>query len=115
MTGDQENFEVLTVEEVRRRYKVDGVKAAPAEFDEAEVPDSVKHLIPLAKVWGIGDDLLRDAMARAADPDALRELKIAVLAVDDELERWLLSREALATISPAYLAVTNLVMVADSV
>jgi hypothetical protein len=97
------------------KFRHAGVKAEPVEFDESEVPDSLKHLIPLAKVWGIGDDLLRDVMARAADPDALRELKTAVLAVDDEFDRWLLSPEALATISRAYVAFTSLRMVADAV
>lgn len=52
MTDDQPNFEVLTVGEVRRRYRLQGVKAEPVDFDEGEVPDSLRHLIPLARVVG---------------------------------------------------------------
>jgi hypothetical protein len=110
------NFEVLTVGELRRRYREMGITAQPIDFDEREVPPSLKHLIPLAHVWGIRDDLLRDDMRRAADPATLKELKALVYAADDELEAWLISPEELShSPSDAYVAFTNLTMVADSV
>ena len=115
MSADDPNFEVLTVGELRRRYRLLGVVAEEAEFDEGEVPVALKHLIPLARVWGIGDDLLREDMREAADPEALKELKRAVRAVEDELDKWLLSPQALAKMSKAYVAFTNLVMVADEI
>lgn len=115
MTDDRPSFEVLTVEEVRRRYQLWGVKAEPVAFDENEVPAALKHLIPLARVWGIGDDVLREDMVAAADPEALMELKRAVKAVNRDMSDWLSSPSALAKISPAYLAFTNLRMVADEV
>lgn len=115
MTEDRPNFEVLTVEEVRRRYRVAGISAKPVDFDESEVPDSLKYLIPLARVWGIGDDVLREDMVAAADPAAMKDLKRAVRAVDRDLSKWLTSPAALSKISPAYLAFANLLMVADEV
>jgi len=115
MTDDRPNFEVLTVEEIRHRYRLAGIKAEPVNFDESEVPDSLKYLIPLARVWGVGDDVLREDMVEAADPAALKELKRAVYAVDAELTEWLMSPAALAVISPAYLAFSSLRMVADGV
>ncbi len=115
MTDDQPNFEVLTVEEVRRRYRLHGVKAEPVDFDEGDVPDSLRHLIPLARIWGIGDDVLREDMVEAADSSALNELKSAVTASKQDLRNWLSSPVALAKPTPAYLAFTNLRMVADEV
>ena len=115
MPGQDPNFEVLSVAEVRRRYRLLDIKAQEIEFNEAEVPDVLKHLIPLAHVWGIGDDVLRDDMMAIADPGALKELKRAVRAVDRDFSAWLTSPKALAKITPAYLAFTNLRMLADAV
>ena len=70
----------------------------------------------MARVWGVGDDVLRDDMRRRADPEELRALKKAVVVLDDELDEWLTSPEALASEpSAAYLAFTNLRIVADCV
>lgn len=113
MATHQPNFEVLTVEEVRRRYRLEGIKAEPVAFDDHDVPDSLKHLMSLARVWGIGDDVIRDDMVAAADPAALKELKQAVRAADRELNRWLASPNALANPTAAYFAFTNLRMAAD--
>jgi hypothetical protein len=115
MTDDRPLYEVLTVEEVRRRYRLAGIKAEPVDFDENDVPDSLKHLIPLARVWGIGDDVLREDMVEAADPAALKELKSAISSVKQDLRTWLSSPPEVARLSPAYLAFTNLRMVADEV
>jgi hypothetical protein len=115
MTDDRPPYEVVTVEEVRRRYRLAGIKAEAVDFDENDLPDPMKHLIPLARVWGIGDDVLREDMVQAADRAALNELKAAVSAVKQDLRSWLSSPTEIARLSPAYLAFTNLRMVADEV
>jgi hypothetical protein len=112
-TENSENFEVLSVGELRKRYREQGVRAEPVEFDETEVPDSLKHLIPLARIYGIGEDLLREDLVEAAGPAAIRALKQAVAAVDAEFDSWLTSPDALARMSPAHLAFSNLRMAAD--
>lgn len=116
MTEDLSNFEVLSADQVRRRYRLTGVRAQEVDFDERDVPKSLRHLIPLARVWGIGDDVLREDLQDAADPTALRELKALVTAANDDLDEWLTSPKAISSgPSKAYLAFTNLRMVADSV
>src|SRR5262249_29618267 len=97
-------------------FGLEGIQAEEVKFDEDDVPAALRHLIPLAKVWGIGDDVLRDDLRRAADPEALMELKRSVAEVDDDFDAWLTSPEALAEgPTPAYLAFTNLRMVADAI
>jgi hypothetical protein len=117
MTEPDPNFEVLTTAELLRRYRAAGIAAQPVDFDEAEVPVAVRHLIPLAHIWGEGDDVLREQMENAAPREQLVHLKRAVSAVDDDLDAWLTSPEALGRAGPtaAYLAFTNLRMVADGV
>ena len=89
---------------MRRRYRLMGIKDERVDFDERDVPAKLKHLIPLAHVWGIGDDVLRDDLQKATDPEALQELKALVAAADDDLDAWLTSREGVASgPSKAYL------------
>jgi hypothetical protein len=67
-------------------------------------------------MWGIRDDLLRDDMRHAADPKTLKDLKALVEAATDDLNAWLTSPKELSSgPSDAYVAFTNLTMVADSV
>ena len=113
MTDERPNFEVLTVSKVRERYRLAGIRAEPVDFDERHVPASLKHLIPLARVFGIGDDVLRDDLVAAADPSARQELKQLLRAADNDLNEWLTSPAELANPTAAYLAFTNLRMAAD--
>ncbi len=116
MSEKDPNFEVLRIGELRRRYREMGIKAEPIDFDERDVPPRLKHLIPLARMWGIRDDLLRDDMRHAADPKTLKDLKALVEAATDDLDAWLTSPKELSSgPSDAYVAFTNLTMVADSV
>ena len=113
VTDERPSFEVLTVKEIRERYRLAGIQAEPVDFDERDVPASLRHLIPLARVFGIGDDVLRDDLVEAADPAAIKELKRLLRAADDDLNTWLTSPAELRNPSAAYLAFSNLRMAAD--
>ncbi|MBV9100950.1 MAG: hypothetical protein JO198_07895 [Candidatus Dormibacteraeota bacterium] len=114
-TGDGGDFEVVTGGEVLRRYRTGDLVDAPVEFDDGDVPSSVRHLIPLARHWGIGDDVLREHLVHAGDPRDLAEMKAAVEAAEDALDAWLTSADALRDPSAAYLAFTSLRMAAELV
>jgi hypothetical protein len=79
------------------------------------VPEGVEVLLPLAAIWGIGDDVDRSVAIEQADPDQLREVIAAVDAVDSRvLYGWLTGTDATSTTpSPEYVAITNLTMAAD--
>jgi hypothetical protein len=54
------------------------------------IPDSVRSLLPLAEVWGVGDDFEREAMVDEAALDELCAMVVAVDSVpDDDLYGWL--------------------------
>jgi hypothetical protein len=113
--SDDPNFEVLPGEEMRRRYGLYAQNAPIAEFDEAEVPEGLRSLIPLARRWGVGDDLIREDMLRKAERRELDELRAAVVAVEDELDAWLATPPSLGSPSDsAYIAFSNMRIAADS-
>jgi hypothetical protein len=43
-------------------------------FDESKVPEDLRDLIPLAKKWGVGDDLYRGEIGRRATIEERKEL-----------------------------------------
>ena len=79
------------------------------------IPETVKVLLPLADLWGVGDDYERAAMVDGAPLGELRTMVAAVDAVpDDDLCGWLAGPESHSSHpSPEYVAITCLIMAAD--
>jgi hypothetical protein len=79
------------------------------------MPDSVRVLLPLAEVWGIGDDVERSMIVEAASPNELRAMVAAVDSVpDNDLYGWLTGPDSRsANPSREYVAITCLTMAAD--
>src|SRR4051812_1481806 len=81
-------------------------------LDPSRVPAAVRHLLPLAEAWGIGDDYDRERAVSTASHDELADLVHAVKDADDEaLFGWLAGDESFSE-SPTteYLAFTCMVM-----
>ena len=77
--------------------------SSTAALDPAQVPESLRHLVPLARQWGIGDDLERTKQierSSAADRDALAAAlaphHAEITAGLDSLEPGAMSDEAAA-------------------
>jgi hypothetical protein len=63
--------------------------AAAARLDTNVVPPDLRHLIPLAERWGIGDDVDRNAAVDRATPAERAELEGAVAPVHARITAWL--------------------------
>jgi hypothetical protein len=89
-------------------------------FDESPVPQGLKHLIPLAQVWGQASSVARDKVIDATPP-AVRTFVAEMLSregVQEQLDMWLAGPEAASGIktgefSDAYLAFTYLNVAGD--
>jgi hypothetical protein len=53
------------------------------------VPEDLRHLVPLAERWGIGDDVDRHAAVGRATPAEREELERAVAPADARITAWL--------------------------
>jgi hypothetical protein len=71
--------------------------------------------LPLAEVWGLGDDIERSLMVERASTDQLQAMVAAVNAVpEDDLYGWLSGPESHSPAPSAeYVAITCLTMAAD--
>lgn len=63
--------------------------AATVQLDPANVPDALRSLVPLAQVWGIGDDVDRAAFIRAASAADREALRAAIAPHQTRITVWL--------------------------
>jgi hypothetical protein len=110
----EQEHELLSVEEMRARYGLVAENRPTIRLNPGNVPEGLRHLIPYAELWGVGDDLIRDDMVRSAPKEAIDELKRIVEDHDDLLDEWLAGPEAdSADPSPEYLAFSAMRMASD--
>jgi hypothetical protein len=107
-------FELLSVEDLRRKYGLVAANPPRIVIRAERVPEGLRHLIPHAELWGVEDDLIREDMVRHAPPAALRELRTLIKANEHVLEDWLAGPEASnPDPSPEYCAFSAMRMAAD--
>lgn len=114
MATEDRRFELLSVEEMRRKYGLVAANRPVVPLNPERVPEALLSLVPYAELWGVGDDLIRDDMVRGAPREAIEDLKRVVQAHDDLLDEWLAGPEADSpTPSAEYLAFSAMRMAAD--
>lgn len=107
-------FELLSVEEMRNKYGLVSENRPALRLNREKVPEKLRHLIPYAEVWGVGDDLVRDDMVRKAPKQVVDELKRVIELNEDLLDDWLGGEEANnPNPSREYLAFSAMRMAAD--
>lgn len=85
-----------------------------AALNRFHVPSELHGLIALAERFGISDDLAREQLVKRSPPRELQELKAAVTANEEALDRWLAGPEARGPkFSDEYIAFSAMRMVAD--
>jgi hypothetical protein len=113
-TEPDDHFEVLPADEMLRRYYSPDEAPPAITLDPGRVPPALRHLIPLAERWGIGDDLLRRRAVEQAPTEELEELQRVVEEHNDQFDAWLAGSESYSpTPSVEYLAFTHMRMAAD--
>lgn len=66
-----------------------GAPAASQTLNVNNVPEDLRHLVPLAERWGIGDDVDRNAAVDRATPAERAELERAIAPADARITAWL--------------------------
>lgn len=76
------------------------------------MPNAVRSLLPLAREWGIPDDIERSMRVESASQDALHNLVSQFDSAGDLVYGWL-DASAGSPADPDYIAVTSLTMAVD--
>lgn len=66
-----------------------GAPAVSQRLNANNVPEDLRHLVPLAERWGIGDDVDRNAAVDRATPAERQELERAIAPSDARITAWL--------------------------
>ena len=107
-------FEVLPAGLMRAKYGLTAENRPTIKLDPAKVPDTLRHLIPLAEQFGIGDDLIREDVVAKTPRSEIESMRQAVDARANEFDAWLAGPEASGpTFSDEYTAFSCLRMAAD--
>jgi len=112
---DNNRNELLSVEEMRKKYGLVAENRQYIKLDKEKVPVALRHLIPYAELWGVSDDLIRQDMINKAPIEAVEELIGIVKDHADLLDEWLAGPESenLNNLSDEYLAFSAMRMAAD--
>ena len=60
-------------------------------LDPVQVPTDLRHLVPLAEKWGIGDDIIRNDLIDKSSSAEKRELHDSLYAPFERIAEWLTS------------------------
>ena len=59
------------------------------KLDPAHVPAHLRHIVPLAEKWGIGDDIIRNDVINKSSSVERRELHDALYEPFEDITEWL--------------------------
>lgn len=85
---------ILSAQQMKRWYGGFYDSSPKIRLDRSKVPEEFWPLLPYAEFWGIADDLTREILVKEAPADVQQDLKEAVTAFDDALDKWLAGPEA---------------------
>ena len=105
---------VLTADEMQAWYGPFYEQGSRQTLDAANVPESLRPLLPYAAFWGISDDWTREDLVADAPEEVKRNLVDVVQRFDDEFDEWLAGPEADSPpFTREYIAYTTMRMAAD--
>jgi len=111
---DDSRFEVFPAGEMWAKYGLTAENRPTITLDAVNVPEPLRHLIPLAERFGISDDLMREDFVEKTPAADLDELRRIVQQHDDLFDEWLAGPAANGpTYSVEYIAFTCMRMAAD--
>ncbi|HEY3011299.1 MAG TPA: hypothetical protein VGJ36_01035 [Gemmatimonadales bacterium] len=75
--------------ELQRKYRLYAENRPVVRLDPERVPPYLRHLVPLAEKWGIGDDIIRNDYIAKAEAREKRELHDALYQPFEQITEWL--------------------------
>jgi hypothetical protein len=79
---------IAPASELQRKYGLYAENRPVIHLDLQRVPPHLRHLIPLAEKWGIGDDIIRNDYITKANDAEKRELHDGFYAPFEQITEW---------------------------
>jgi hypothetical protein len=81
--------EIAPASELQRKYGLYAENRPVITLNPQQVPVHLRHLVPLAGKWGIGDDIIRNDYIDKASERERRELHDAFYEPFEQITAWL--------------------------
>jgi hypothetical protein len=83
--------DILPASQLQKRFGLYAEDRPMVKLDPANVPTDLRHLVPLAEKWGIGDDIIRNDLIAKSPNVEKRELHDALYEPFERITDWLIS------------------------
>lgn len=88
---DDDPRKIAPASELQRKYGLYAEYRPDMRLDPERVPEALRHLVPHAEKWGIGDDIIRNDLIDKATAAEKRELHDALYEPYEQINSWLSS------------------------
>jgi hypothetical protein len=106
---------ILAASDLQRRYGLYAESGPTIQLDPQKVPPELRDLVPLAEVWGIGDDIIRFDFEQKASDAARRELVSTMSNRLPQVQGWLDGQRDAMQMSEEAVAFMYLLSAVDEV
>jgi hypothetical protein len=83
--------DIASASDIQKRFGLYAENRPILRLDPVQVPADLRHLVPLAEKWGIGDDIIRNDLINKASSTEKRELHDSLYAPFERIAEWLTS------------------------
>jgi len=83
--------DIASGSEIQKHFGLYAENRPILRLDREHVPTHLRHLVPLAEKWGIGDDIIRNDLINKASGTEKRELHDALYGPYERITEWLTS------------------------
>jgi hypothetical protein len=80
---------ILPASELQKRLGLYAEARPIVELDATQVPADLRHLVPFAEKWGIGDDIIRNDFIDRSSSAERRELHDALYEPHERITAWI--------------------------
>ena len=81
--------DIASSAELQKQFGLYAENRQTLTLNPADVPANLRHLVPLAEKWGIGDDIIRNDFIEKSSEAAKRELHDAMYEPFEQVTEWL--------------------------
>jgi hypothetical protein len=82
---------IASASDIQKHFGLYAENRPILRLDPVQVPTDLRHLVPLAEKWGIGDDIIRNDLIDKSGTAEKRELHDSLYAPFERITEWLTS------------------------
>jgi len=83
--------DIASTSDIQKHFGLYAENRPILRLDPVQIPTDLRHLVPLAEKWGIGDDIIRNDLIDKSSSVERRELHDSLYAPFEKIAEWLTS------------------------